>query len=213
MRGYFDTINLGKGKTLEERCNIFVHKGTADPNWAFNNLLRFLHYQKVRVENKEITAGTLHNYVKTLKMFCEITDIVIPWKKITRGLPKGKRYADDRAPTIEEIRKIIEYPDRRMKPITYSMTSSGIRVRAWDYLRWGHISPINKDDKLLAARISVYAGEDDEYFTFITSEAYLSLESWMKYRSRCGEYITKDSWVMRDLWNTTKLPQKEEIIK
>lgn len=122
MRGYFDAINLGKGKTLEERCNIFVHKGTADSNWAFNNLLRFLHYQKVRVENKEITAGTLHNYVKTLKMFCEITDIVIPWKKITRGLPKGKRYADDRAPTIEEIRKIIEYPDRRMKPITYSMT-------------------------------------------------------------------------------------------
>lgn len=144
MRGYFDAINLGKGKTLEERCNIFVHKGTADPNWAFNNLLRFLHYQKVRVENKEITAGTLHNYVKTLKMFCEITDIVIPWKKITRGLPKGKRYADDRAPTIEEIRKIIEYPDRRMKPITYTMTSSGIRVGAWDYLRWGHISPINK---------------------------------------------------------------------
>jgi hypothetical protein len=29
----------------------------------------------------------------------------IPWKKITRGLPKGKKYADDRIPTIEEIRK------------------------------------------------------------------------------------------------------------
>jgi hypothetical protein len=23
-------------------------------------------------------------------MFCEVTDIVIPWKKITRGLPKGE---------------------------------------------------------------------------------------------------------------------------
>jgi hypothetical protein len=78
LRGFFDAINLGKGKTLEERCDIFVHKGIADPNWALNNIFRFLHYQKERVEKKEITAGTLHNYVKTLKMFCEITDIAIP---------------------------------------------------------------------------------------------------------------------------------------
>jgi hypothetical protein len=63
-------------------------------------------------------------------MFCEVTDIIIPWKKITRGLPRGKRYADDRSPTIDEISKIIEYPDGRIKPIVYTMASSGIRVGA-----------------------------------------------------------------------------------
>jgi hypothetical protein len=26
----------------------------------------------------------------------------------------------------------------------------------------------------------------------------------------CGENVTKDSWVMRDLWNAAKLPKKEE---
>jgi hypothetical protein len=82
---------------------------------------------------------------------------------------------------------------------SYIMASSGIRVGAWDYLKWTHISPITRDGKLLAARIDVYSGEDDEYIGFITSEAYLSLESWMKYRSACGEHVTKDSWVMRDL--------------
>jgi hypothetical protein len=122
LRGFFNAINLDKDNTLGERCNIFVHNGRADPNWAFNNIIRFLHYQKERVGKKEITAGTLHNYVKTLKMFCEITDIAIPWKKITRGLPRGRRYADDRSPTIEEIHKIIEYPDRRIRPL---VTSSG----------------------------------------------------------------------------------------
>jgi hypothetical protein len=39
-----------------------------------------------------------------------MTDVPVPWKKITRGLPKFRRFADDRAPTIEEIRKMIEYP-------------------------------------------------------------------------------------------------------
>ena len=77
-------------------------------------------------------------------MFCEVTDIIVQWKKITRGIPKGKRYADDRAPTIEEIHKIIEYPDRRIKPIAYTMASSGIRVGAWDYLKWSHIFSNNQ---------------------------------------------------------------------
>ena len=42
-------------------------------------------------------------------LFCDMNDILIPWKKITRGLPNGRRYADDRAPTIYEIIKIIQY--------------------------------------------------------------------------------------------------------
>ena len=84
---------------------------------------------------------------------------MIPWKKITRGLPRVRRYADDRAPTIEEIRKIIEYPDRRIKAIVLTMVSSGIRVGAWDHLKWGHIVPIKKNDKLVAAKMIVYAGD------------------------------------------------------
>ena len=210
LRRFFDAINFCEGETMDKRCNTFAYRGRNDSNWAFSNILKFLHSQKERVEKKEITASTLRNYVKTIKMFCEVTDIIIQWKKITRGIPRGKRYADDRAPTIEEIHKIIEYPDRRIKPIAYTMASSGIRVGAWDHLKWSHVSPIIRDGKLLAAKINVYAGEDDEYFTFITPEAYLSLESWMKYRRTCGEHVTKDSWVMRDLWNAAKLPKKEE---
>ncbi|MGC2427555.1 MAG: hypothetical protein WA421_11000 [Nitrososphaeraceae archaeon] len=52
----------------------------------------------------------------------------IPWKKITRGLPKGKKYADDRIPTLEEIKRVVEYPDRRIKAIVYTMSSSACKV-------------------------------------------------------------------------------------
>ena len=63
------------------------------------------------------------------------------------------------------------------------MASSGIRLGAWDYLRWGNIKPIERDGKVVAAKIIVYAGDEEEYFTFITSEAYSELEKWMTYRS------------------------------
>jgi integrase len=122
--------------------------------------LRFLQIQKQRVDRKEITGATMRNYVKTIKLFCEMNDILISWKKITRGLPKGRRYADDRAPTIEEIQKIIEYPDRRIKAIVCTMASSGIRLGAWDYLEWGHILPIEKNSQIVAAKVIVYAGDE-----------------------------------------------------
>ena len=52
------------------------------------------------------------------------------------------------------------------------------------------------------AKIVVYAGDDEEYFSFITPEAYYQLENWMEYRNESGEKIDGNSWLMRQLWNT-----------
>jgi hypothetical protein len=79
--------------------------------------VRFLQFQKERVENEEITDATLRSFIKGIKLFCEMSDIPIQWKKITRGLPKIRRPADDRAPTIKEIRQLCLYPDRRIQGI------------------------------------------------------------------------------------------------
>jgi hypothetical protein len=48
------------------------------------------------------------NYVKAIKLFCDVNDILISWKKIACGLPNGRRYAYDIVPTIDEIIKIIQ---------------------------------------------------------------------------------------------------------
>ena len=91
------------------------------------------------------------------------------------------------------------------------MTSSGIRLGAWDYLKCGHIRPIEKDGKIVAAKIIVYAGEEDEYFAFISKEAYSELRRWLKYREDAGEIIDDSSWLMRDLWDATT-PQVRGLI-
>ena len=67
------------------------------------------------------------------------------------------------------------------------MASSGIRVGAWDYLQWGHIRPLEGDGEVIAAKMIVYAGEDEEYFTFISPEALRALQEWICYRQDGGE--------------------------
>jgi hypothetical protein len=204
MKIFFNYINLLPNGNLEERCNLFATKGLEDHQWAFNNIIKFLQYQKERVEKAKISAGTLRNFVKTIKLFCEMSEIPIHWKKITRGLPKSRKYANDRAPTTDILRQLCSYPDRRIKGIVYTMASSGIRLGAWDYLRWKDIQAIECQDKILAAKIIVYAGDVEEYFTFISAEAYLELQKWMQFRQDSGEEINGNSWVMRRLWDTKK---------
>jgi integrase len=208
LRTFFDFIQFEMEiKELEIRCNNFAERGKFNINWTLNHLIRFLQFQKERVENEQITAATLKNFVKSLKVFCDSADLDIPWKKITRGLPKGRQAANDRAPTLEEIQRLVEYPDRRIKAIIYTMASSGIRIGAWDYLQWKHIVPIsnNTAGEIIAAKILVYPGDREEYYAFITPEAYHALKDWMDFRAGYGEKITEESWVMRDLWQTTNI--------
>jgi hypothetical protein len=92
---------------LRERCNSFVARGLTQTGWALNQIILFLQFQKDRVKNGEIAAATLKNFVKAIKLFCEMSGMQIPSKRITRGLPQARAAANDRAPTIEEIQKLI----------------------------------------------------------------------------------------------------------
>jgi hypothetical protein len=147
----------------------------------------FIRDKKRKVETKELAKGTVRNFYKPVKLFCDIHDVGLSWKKIALILPKARKFANDRAPIREEVQTIIEYPDRRNKPLVLVTCSSGIRVGAREYLKWKHIESIKRDDKIVAAKITVHAGENEQYFSFMTPEAFSALKEWMDYRKRCGE--------------------------
>ncbi len=165
---------LGLKGSLVEQAEQFYLTASKDLKWCEESLMAFV------AKRGEIAECTIPNYNRATKLFCEMNDIVLNWKKISRGLPHSGKAANDRAPSLEEIKIIIEYPDRRIKPIVFTMVSSGIRIGAWDYLKWKHVIPWCNDteDDILAAKLIVYAGDEEQYFTFITPEAYKSLKGW-----------------------------------
>jgi hypothetical protein len=191
--------------TLEEQARQFIFKVRENSSWAQESLMSFIEFQK-RAKRGEISESTITNYYKATKLFCVMNDLVLNWKKISRGLPSGRRASNDRAPTIEEIQKLVEYPDRRIKPIIFTMCSSGIRIGAWDYLQWKHVKPIkNALGEVVAAKLVVYPGDDEEYYTFITPEAFESLNDWMNFRASYGEKVSGESWLMGDTWQMTNI--------
>jgi integrase len=205
LKMLFDYLKLSE--PLEEQAIEFLNKAKQNSaQWAQYSIMTFLDFHKERVRRKELAAGTLKYYYRAAKLFCEMNDLTLNWKRISKGLPRAKSSSNDRAPTIEEICKLVEYPDRRIKPIVYCMASGGFRLGAWDYLSWRHVSPITNDDaEVIAAKVRIYADEPEEYYTFITPEAYFALKDWMEFRISYGEKITGDSWIMRDLWQTTNM--------
>ena len=151
LKVFFDFLTSKKELTnsdLQNQCIEFITKSQTDPKWANNKLMDFVLYQKERVYTNEIVYATIRNYLKAVKLFLEMnSDVpIVNWKRITKGLPSGKSAANDRAPTIDEIKKLVEYPDRRIKPIIYSMVSGGFRIGAWDYLKWKHITPLKNEE-------------------------------------------------------------------
>ena len=62
----------------------FVLKARNGPKWFHLSLMNFIVFQKEWVERKEISEGTIGNYYKAIKLFCEMNfdQPLINWKKI-----------------------------------------------------------------------------------------------------------------------------------
>src|SRR5680860_1329067 len=90
LKIFLDTIKFELDKDIEERAYLLFQQSLSNKKWLENQIIRFVEYQKQRVERKEIAAGTLKNYVKVIKLFCQMNEIdnLVLWKKIKIGMPK-----------------------------------------------------------------------------------------------------------------------------
>lgn len=188
---------------LGETPDSFLSRTKSDTTYAESKIIAYIVREKDRARKHEISESSVPNFKKPVKLFLEMNDVTLNWKKINKTLPSIRRYALDRAPSLEELRRLTHYPDMRVETIVLVMASSGIRVGAWDYLRIGNIQPVERDGETVAAKLTVYEGEPEQYFTFITPEAYNSLERYLDFRESHGEQLTPSSPLMRDLFNIT----------
>jgi integrase len=137
-----------------------------------------------------------------IKHACEMNDVVLNWTKMKKFIRTDNRdnsiNGKDRGYTDEEIRKILEFSDQRSKTAFLILASTGIRIGALQSIRIGDLERIGGGTASLENlyRITVYRGDNEEYTTFTTHECTREIDNYLEYRTRRGETITQDSYLM-----------------
>jgi hypothetical protein len=85
----------GFGGSLEEQAEEFLRNAKRDPEWVQNNLIQFISYHIDRAKRGRISVYTIPNYYRATKLFCEMNDIVLGWKKIALGMARVRKAAND----------------------------------------------------------------------------------------------------------------------
>jgi integrase len=104
----------------------------------------------------------------------------------------------DRAYEHEEIQKLTNFCEQRIKTVFLILASTGIRSGV---LRNLNIRDLKKIGDIY--RITVYPGDNEEYFTFCTPETAKEIDTYLEFRKRHGEKITGDSYLLVKKFNIT----------
>jgi integrase len=153
------------------------------------------------IVDRKISRGYKKLVTSSIKQACEINDIVLNWKKIKKFISSEKTGNEtngrDRGYTHEEIKKILDFVDQRIKTAILILASTGMRIGALRTLRVGDLEKVNDTYK-----IKVYSGDvEEEYITFCTPESAKEIDFYLDFRKRHGEKITDDSFLFVKKFN------------
>ena len=92
LKVFLDFLDTGSTKLDEQALQLLLNV-KEDPRWFEDRFMDFIGFQLERVPRGEISESTIPNYYKATKLFLEMNDAAtsINWKKICRGIPKGKQ--------------------------------------------------------------------------------------------------------------------------
>ena len=143
---------------------------------------------------KSISSATLNTRLAAVYHFYTMNDVILNKTKINKYKGEFRRVKKDRAYTNEEIHRVLDMADLRMKVCILLMASAGLRIGAVPLIKMKHLEKV--DNNLF--KITVYEMTNDEYYTFCTPECASFIDEYIKYRERNGEKMTPESYLIRD---------------
>jgi len=181
-KSYFKTYLQLTGLTIDE---IIKEK---DPRKIEIQIIEFIN----KMKDAGKTWGAIHNYLAMILAFYKINDIVLNVGKINKFMPEQRKVRkNDRGYIHEEIRRMLLFCDERTRVIILLLASTGIRIGALSNLRVGNLDSGNN-------KLVVYENDKEEYYTFVTPECKQAIDSYLDMRSRYGEKIEDDCYLIRE---------------
>jgi hypothetical protein len=89
LNNFFDFLGL-EGDKIEQKSRVFLDLARKSSNQTFNCFLKFIQFQNSSIK-KEISGATVRNYVKSIKLFCDISDCLFHGRRLHVGFQEEGR--------------------------------------------------------------------------------------------------------------------------
>jgi len=162
---------------------------TKDYKQIENQIIDFV----ITSKEKGMKRAAISNYTKPVISFCKINDIILNTNKINKFMPAHVRSKKTFAYSHEQVQKLLDIAEERMRAVILILSSTGARIGAISYLTVGSCEEVGDIYKL-----SIYENEPEEYTVFCTSESRRAIADYLKMRERYGEIILKSSPLIRE---------------
>jgi len=172
----------------------------------------FEFYLKRYLEHQKKTGGSyssMNMITNAVNHFCVMNDIVINARKkakfkTPKGNGKGKGQEQDEAYTHQEIQKLLNVAPLRMKVCILIYASTGIRKASLTSMQLRHLEKI---DKANLYKLTIYSGEREQYIAYCTPECARTIDEYLDYRTRLGEQLTPESYLIREDFDINDMEQ------
>ena len=205
---YFNFINSLKSEVTKRTYEYYIKSFMKFCNATKLSDLLTIEPQKqiikylMSLRERGLAFNSISINLKAIYHFFEMNDVPLNKKKINMFKGEFSRKVVDRAYTHEEIKKILDISDLRMKSLILLMASSGMRIGSIPLLK---LRNVEKIDSLY--KITVYEGTNDEHYTFCTPECASFIDAYLEYRIQNGEKLHQDSFLIRDQFDITDIDQ------
>src|SRR4030095_11915919 len=156
------------------------------------HIINFVIYLKK--QGKGFAAIT--NYVSAICKYYRKNRVVLDVKNIHEYLPEFRKSKKDRAYRYDEIQRLLDVADERMRVIILLLASTGMCVGAIPGLRLRDLEKVESEYDIY--KITVYEGFNEEYTTFCTGECSRAINEYLKMREQYGEKLTPESFLIRE---------------
>jgi integrase len=162
-----------------------------------NTIKHYIDYQY----DRGLSPVSMKSHYNAIKHFYESNEIQLNWPLIKKdyvGLTSNIKSNVDMPYTYEEIHKLLDKADERMRVVILLLCSTGMRRGAIHELK---VSDLKWIDQYQIYEVTVYRGFSEEYKTFCSLEGASAINSYLDFRRRYGEQITDDSYLIRKQFN------------
>ncbi len=126
-----------------------------------------------------------------IRHFCIMNEIGLNWNKIYKMFPPKQKTQSMRSYTASEIRRMLSVEkNARNKALIHFLASTGARIGVFDH------PMLIKHMQTMPCRCSavlLYAGDVEEYWSFLTPQATKILKAYHDYRRQKGEVFGDDA--------------------